>query len=133
MTGAGARHRRSVCSSRPSPSSARSSFTACVTATHCSTVTCSGAAHSPGASVVATLYSVAFGGFLLSLVLWDQNVWHWSALHTGLAIAPGPFLVLPTALLLAERLIVRFGSGVVIAIGATLFASALSGAPCSPG
>jgi EmrB/QacA subfamily drug resistance transporter len=75
-----------------------------------------------GASVVATLYSVAFGGFLLSLVLWDQNVWHWSALHTGLAIAPGPFLVLPTALLLAERLIVGFGSGVVIAIGAGLFA-----------
>jgi MFS family permease len=71
---------------------------------------------------VATLYSVAFGAFLLSLVLWDQNVWHWSALHTGLAIAPGPFLVLPTALLLAERLIVRFGSGVVIAIGASLFA-----------
>jgi EmrB/QacA subfamily drug resistance transporter len=76
-----------------------------------------------GATVVATLYSVAFGGFLLSLVLWDQNVWHWSALHTGLAIAPGPFLVLPTALLLAERLIVRFGAGVVIAIGASLFAA----------
>jgi EmrB/QacA subfamily drug resistance transporter len=75
-----------------------------------------------GASVVATLYSVAFGAFLLSLVLWDQNVWHWSAVHTGLAIAPGPFLVLPTALLLAERLIARFGSGVVIAIGASLFA-----------
>jgi EmrB/QacA subfamily drug resistance transporter len=75
-----------------------------------------------GASVVSTLYSVAFGAFLLSLVLWDQNVWHWSALHTGLAIAPGPLLVLPTALLLAERLIVRLGSGVVIAIGATLFA-----------
>jgi Major Facilitator Superfamily len=74
-----------------------------------------------GASVVSTLYSVAFGAFLLSLVLWDQNVWHWSALHTGLAIAPGPLLVLPTALLLAERLIVRLGSGVVIAIGATLF------------
>jgi MFS family permease len=75
-----------------------------------------------GASVVSTLYSIAFGAFLLSLVLWDQNVWHWSALRTGLAIAPGPFLVLPTALLLAERLIVRLGSGVVIAIGATLFA-----------
>jgi EmrB/QacA subfamily drug resistance transporter len=75
-----------------------------------------------GASVVSTLYSVAFGAFLLSLVLWFQDVWHWSALQTGLAIAPGPFLVLPTALLLAERLIVRFGSGVVIAIGSSLFA-----------
>jgi EmrB/QacA subfamily drug resistance transporter len=76
-----------------------------------------------GASVVATLYSGAFGALLLSLVLWFQNVWHWSALHTGLAIAPGPFLVLPTALLLTERLIRRFGSGVVIAIGASLFAT----------
>jgi EmrB/QacA subfamily drug resistance transporter len=75
-----------------------------------------------GASVIATLYSVAFGGFLLSLVLWFQNVWHWSALHTGFAIAPGPFLVLPTALLLTERLIARFGTGRVIAIGASLFA-----------
>jgi EmrB/QacA subfamily drug resistance transporter len=75
-----------------------------------------------GASVVATLYSVAFGALLLSLVLWFQNVWHWSAVHTGLAIAPGPLMVLPTALLLAERLIARFGTGVVIAIGASLFA-----------
>jgi EmrB/QacA subfamily drug resistance transporter len=75
-----------------------------------------------GASIVATVYSIAFGAFLLSLVLWFQNVWHWSALHTGFAIAPGPFLVLPTALLLAERLIVRFGPGLVIAIGAGLFA-----------
>ena len=76
-----------------------------------------------GASVIATLYSIAFGGLLLSLVLWFQNVWHWSALHTGLAIAPGPLLVLPTALLLTERLIGRFGSGAVIAIGASLFAT----------
>src|SRR5882724_7710455 len=75
-----------------------------------------------GASVVATLFQVAFGGFLLSLVLWDQSVWHWSALHTGLTIAPSPFLVLPTALLLAERLIKRFGTGVVIAIGMLWFA-----------
>jgi MFS family permease len=75
-----------------------------------------------GASVVATLFQVAFGGFLLSLVLWDQTVWHWSALHTGLTIAPSPFLVLPTALLLAEPLIKRFGPGVVIAIGASFFA-----------
>ena len=78
-----------------------------------------------GASVVATLFQVAFGGFLLSLVLWDQSVWHWSALHTGLTIAPSPFVVLPTALLLAERLIKRFGSGVVIAIGASFFATGM--------
>jgi EmrB/QacA subfamily drug resistance transporter len=76
-----------------------------------------------GASVVVTLYSVAFGALLLSLVLWFQDVWHWSALHTGLAIAPGPLLVLPTALLLTERVVRRVGSGLVIAIGASLFAT----------
>jgi EmrB/QacA subfamily drug resistance transporter len=74
-----------------------------------------------GASSVSVLYSVAFGAFLLSLVLLDQNVWHWSALKTGLAIAPGPAVVLPTTLLLGERLIIRFGMGVVIAIRACLF------------
>jgi EmrB/QacA subfamily drug resistance transporter len=74
-----------------------------------------------GASIVVTAFSIAFGGFLLSLVLWNQNVWHWSALQTGLAIAPGPFVVLPTALLIVERLIIRVGPGVVIAIGASLF------------
>jgi hypothetical protein len=74
-----------------------------------------------GASTVATLFSIAFGAFLLSLVLWDQNVWHWSTLQTGLAIAPGPFVVLPTALLIVQRLIVRVGPGAVIAIGTSLF------------
>ena len=30
---------------------------------------------------------------LLSIVLWMQDVWGWSALHTGLAFAPGPLMV----------------------------------------
>ena len=37
-----------------------------------------------GASVVALLFLTAFGGMLLSRVLWAQDVWHWSALTTGL-------------------------------------------------
>src|SRR3954465_2871592 len=43
-----------------------------------------------GASAVALVFSVAFGAMLLSRVLWAQEVWGWSALSTGLAIAPGP-------------------------------------------
>ena len=35
-----------------------------------------------GASLVAVLFSIAFGAMLLSIVLWDQDVWHWSALST---------------------------------------------------
>ena len=38
-----------------------------------------------GASIVAIVFSIAFGAMLLSVVLWLQDVWGWSALQTGLA------------------------------------------------
>ena len=75
-----------------------------------------------GASTVMLLFSVAFGAMLLSIVLWDQTVWGWSALQTGLAIAPGPLMVPLFSFLVAGRLIARYGSGAVIAAGAALFA-----------
>ncbi|MGO9750081.1 MAG: MFS transporter [Solirubrobacteraceae bacterium] len=75
-----------------------------------------------GSSVVALTFSVAFGAMLLSIVLWMQNVWGWSALHTGLAFAPGPLMVPVFAFLVAGRLIARFGPGRVIGLGATVYA-----------
>jgi MFS family permease len=56
-----------------------------------------------GASLVAVLFSIAFGAMLLSIVLWDQEVWHWSALTTGLAVAPGPLMVPLFSFLVAGR------------------------------
>ena len=41
-----------------------------------------------GAAFVATVFSVAFGAMLLSIVLWEQNAWGWSALATGAADRP---------------------------------------------
>jgi EmrB/QacA subfamily drug resistance transporter len=79
-----------------------------------------------GSSVVAILFSVAFGAMLLSVVLWDQDVWGWSALSTGLAVAPGPLMVPLFAFLVAGRLIARFGPGPVIAGGATVFAAGVA-------
>jgi EmrB/QacA subfamily drug resistance transporter len=76
-----------------------------------------------GASVVALLFMAAFGGMLLSRVLWAQEVWHWSALQTGLAIAPGPIMVPLFAFLVAGPLIARFGPGAVIAAGCAIFAA----------
>ncbi|HYZ30060.1 MAG TPA: DHA2 family efflux MFS transporter permease subunit [Thermoleophilaceae bacterium] len=76
-----------------------------------------------GASAVALFFSVAFGAMLLSRVLWAQDVWHWSALTTGLAIAPGPLMVPLFSFLLAGRLTARFGPGPVIAAGSTVFAA----------
>ena len=76
-----------------------------------------------GASTVALLFSAAFGAMLLSRVLWAQEVWHWSALVTGLSIAPGPLMVPLFSFLVAGRLTARFGAGVVIAAGSTIFAA----------
>jgi EmrB/QacA subfamily drug resistance transporter len=76
-----------------------------------------------GSSAVALAFSVAFGAMLLSVVLWEQDVWGWSALKTGLAIAPGPLMVPIFSFGVAARLIPRLGPGPVIGIGATVFAA----------
>ena len=67
-----------------------------------------------GASLVAIFFSAAFGAMLLSVVLWEQGAWGWSALTAGLAIAPGPLMVPIMSFLVAGRLIARFGPAVVI-------------------
>jgi MFS family permease len=53
-------------------------------------------------------------------------VWHWSAFTTGVSIAPGPLMVPLFSFLIAGRLIARFGSGLVIAAGSTLFAAGMA-------
>jgi MFS family permease len=76
-----------------------------------------------GASAVMLFFQMAFGAMLLSRVLWAQDVWHWSALSTGLAIAPGPLMVPLFSFLVAGRLTARFGPGPVAAAGSTIFAA----------
>jgi EmrB/QacA subfamily drug resistance transporter len=76
-----------------------------------------------GASAVALLFTASFGGMLLSRVLWAQDVWHWSALTTGLAIVPGPLMVPLFSFLVAGRMAARFGPGRVIAAGSAIFAA----------
>jgi EmrB/QacA subfamily drug resistance transporter len=78
-----------------------------------------------GASLVMAPYSAAFGAMLLSVALYEQTAWGWSALKTGLAIAPGPLLVPITSLLFASRLIARFGAASVITAGIFCFAAGL--------
>jgi EmrB/QacA subfamily drug resistance transporter len=75
-----------------------------------------------GASAVALFFSAAFGAMLLSRVLWLQDVWHWSPLATGLAIAPGPIMVPLFGFGVAGRLTARIGAGRVIALGSAIFA-----------
>jgi hypothetical protein len=63
----------------------------------------------------------------VSRVVWSQDVWGWSALRTGLALAPGPLMVPLMSFLVTGRMIKRAGPGVTIGVDATVFASARSG------
>jgi EmrB/QacA subfamily drug resistance transporter len=74
-----------------------------------------------GASVVAVFFSASFGAMLLSIVLWEQGAWGWSALQAGLAIAPGPLVVPFMAFVVAGRLSARYGPGWVMALGGLAF------------
>jgi len=73
--------------------------------------------HFTGAALVMAPYSLSFGAMLFSVAQWAQLAWGWSALKTGLAIAPGPLLVPITALLFSGRLIARFGTAAVVIAG----------------
>ena len=71
-------------------------------------------------NVTAVLFSVAFAGGLLAIVLWLQQAWGYSALRTGFAIAPGPMMV-PLFAAVAQRLSARVSAGWLAAIGCLLF------------
>jgi EmrB/QacA subfamily drug resistance transporter len=72
------------------------------------------------ASIATALFAVLFSGMILSASLWCQSVWGYSALRTGLALAPGPLMVPPMAAL-AGPLARRIGNGAVAALGNLLF------------
>ena len=54
-------------------------------------------------NVTALLFAVPFAAALLTNILWMQQVWHYSAIRTGFAIAPGPMMV-PIFAAVAHRL-----------------------------
>ena len=62
-----------------------------------------------GAFAASILYYAGFGAFVLSAVEFLTGVWHYSAVLAGLAIAPGPLMVLPFARIAAPRLAARLG------------------------
>jgi hypothetical protein len=72
-----------------------------------------------GASAALLLYFVGFAIFLLSVVLFLQGEWHYSAVKAGLAIAPGPGASAVFAIN-AGRIRARFGR-VLPAVAGTLF------------
>jgi EmrB/QacA subfamily drug resistance transporter len=77
-----------------------------------------------GAFAASILYYAGFGAFVLNSVEFLTGVWHYSAVVAGLAIAPGPLMVLPFARVVAPRLAGRLGGpGRVAVIGCAVNAA----------
>jgi EmrB/QacA subfamily drug resistance transporter len=71
-----------------------------------------------GAILASIAYYAGFGAFLLGMVEFLTGVWHFSAIDAGLAIAPGPLMVLPFARIVQPRLTAKLGgAGRVAVIG----------------
>ena len=69
----------------------------------------------------ASLFALGFYALLLCNVLFLTEVWHYAALHAGLAVTPGPLMAALSAPL-AGRLADRHGQRVVALPGGLLFA-----------
>jgi hypothetical protein len=78
-----------------------------------------------GTFAASILYYAGFGAFVLTWVEFLTGVWHYSAVRAGLAIAPGPLMVLPFARLVSPWLAAKLGGpGRVAVAGALVNASA---------
>lgn len=71
-------------------------------------------------NVTALIFSATFAAGLLANVLWVQQVWGYSALRTGLAVAPGPLMV-PLFAAVGQVLARRFTPGTIAAAGCVLW------------
>lgn len=74
------------------------------------------------ATVAIVLASIIFAIQLLALSLFLEQSWHWSTISTGLAIAPGPAMVLAGSQI-AQRMNEKLAPGTVVAVGFGLLAA----------
>jgi len=71
-------------------------------------------------NATSLLFAVPFAGALLTNILWMQQVWDYSAIKTGFAVAPGPLMV-PIFAAVSHRLAVRIPVGLIVSAGCFLF------------
>ena len=68
-------------------------------------------------------FGIAFAMMFFAFFFYMSNVWHYSQARAGLAIAPGPLMVIPVAIL-TGRLAGRYGHRPFLVGGALLYAAA---------
>ena len=73
------------------------------------------------ANAASLLFYAAFAAMLLALVLFLTEQWTYTPLKAGLAIAPGPLMVLPVARKLGPRLIGSYGLSETTLLGTAAF------------
>lgn len=76
-------------------------------------------------NATALVFGVAFAGNLLVNILWMQQVWHYTALRTGLGVAPGPLMV-PVFAAVAQSVAHRVPVGRIAAAGCILLGTGLA-------
>jgi MFS family permease len=72
-------------------------------------------------NVTMLLFSVGFAAVLLTVILWMQQVWGYSAIRTGLGVAPGPLMVPVFAVVSAVLAARRVPVSAITAAGCLLF------------
>jgi EmrB/QacA subfamily drug resistance transporter len=75
------------------------------------------------ATIAALLFFTGFAVFLLGSALYLQDVWHFSPLHTGIALAPAPVTSIAFATC-AGPIAARFGRTLPAVVGTSLMAVA---------
>lgn len=75
------------------------------------------------ANCASFLFGIAFSIMFLAGYLFMIEIWRYSPTHAGMALIPGPLMVVPSAIL-AGRLAGRIGHKPLILTGALLFAAA---------
>jgi hypothetical protein len=76
------------------------------------------------ANAATVLFNASFAGGLLAMILFLQQIWGYSALQAGLAIAPGP-VVVPLFARIGQRLAQRLGEGTVALLGNVMWAAGM--------
>lgn len=73
------------------------------------------------ANVAGFIFAIAFAIMFFSFFFWMKNIWHFSQSMAGAAIMPGPFTVVPTAIL-SGKLASRIGHRPLLITGTLTYA-----------
>lgn len=73
-------------------------------------------------NMAALLFSIAFATMFFSFFFFMTNIWHYSLPTAGLAITPGPLVVIPVAII-SGKIASRFGHRNILIYGCLMFAA----------